>query len=485
MKNDFSKNVLIVSSGPIIASLFSFLSEPFLARLWDPLLFGQVSFFNSLILIISPTVFLRYNFPVVQSKDDEEASNLLGLSFIIQFLIMAVIFFCYPFFDALFANRFNFVKFKFLFMSALLFNSLNVFFRQWAAYNKRFAQIPVSTIILQVSFTVLLLIFGIMGASNEVNIIRIRTISYVLCPLLMVISFFRNDFRKTLSLLNFRKILFVSEKYKKFPLIEFWGFLASLCTVNVVILLIANFWGIEINGQFSKAFYIIYVVVLLLGDSLNRVLHKEAADQARMNKPINNLLEKIVLNIHYLIFLPFVFLGVAGKEIFILLLGERWSIAGVFSQLISIWLYNMLIALAFLPVFSVLNKQKAYSGFKFLLLFSQIAILGLMYFFKQNIYISIFIFSAVSSLILILQTNYILFKADVRMTEIYKKIGITVLQTVPFLFFIIFIKVFFNLRPVAFVCIAFTALLPNIYLLYIRNKDFTNFVKLFINSRRR
>ena len=80
---EFARNVVIVSLGPIIISILGFFLEPWIARLWSPEIIGIGAYFNSLLQILTPAMFLRYNFAIVQAETDEEAHNLFFLSLIV------------------------------------------------------------------------------------------------------------------------------------------------------------------------------------------------------------------------------------------------------------------------------------------------------------------------------------------------------------------------------------------------------------------
>ena len=90
-KITFIKNVGLVSLGPIIVSLVGFLAEPWISRMWGPELYGLGAYFYSVLQILTPSLFLRYNFAIVQAADHREASNLLILSLLIFSALFLVV----------------------------------------------------------------------------------------------------------------------------------------------------------------------------------------------------------------------------------------------------------------------------------------------------------------------------------------------------------------------------------------------------------
>ena len=261
--NSFSKNVLIVSLGPLISSIVSFLAEPWVARYWPPEVFGMVSYFNAFVLILTPVIFFRYNYAMIQSNSKEEQSNLLALCGLLLVTGILLIFSAFPLFKVYLSADFEFEKYKYLFFASIFFGALSVLFRSWASSNKFFFHISLSIIILQSSFTLLLLAFGFLGKNDPETIIHIRTLSYMISPTFMLAAFFKTEFKNTLKNISLQKISQVARRYSRFPRIEFWGFLAGIIAFNIPIVIIANYWGQEINGLFSKAFFILYMFTVV------------------------------------------------------------------------------------------------------------------------------------------------------------------------------------------------------------------------------
>ena len=106
--------------------------------------------------------------------------------------------------------------------------------------------------------------------------ILIRSIAYYCYPLLLVLSFISRDMLQVFRDVSWTGIRSVALKYRDYPRHEYLGYIAGLLSFNLPVILVARYWGTEVSGLYAKAFTILYMFVLLLGDSVNRVLHKEA-----------------------------------------------------------------------------------------------------------------------------------------------------------------------------------------------------------------
>jgi O-antigen/teichoic acid export membrane protein len=482
LNQDFARNVIIVSLGPIIASAFSFIAEPWIARYWEPEIFGLVSYFGSFLLMISPALFLRYNFAIVQCKNKFEEYNLVGLSIAVFSVLFIIIFILFPYFTKFLGSDFPFLRFKFNFFISLFFASLYALLRYWAAFSRKFVQISLSTIILQVSFTILLLIFGYLQKTDTDTIIWIRTISYILGPIALIVIFFWKNFQTFKQHVSLRGIVLVAKKYKRFPLFEFWGFTANLIAFNIPIILIARYWGQEINGLFSKAFFIEYMFVMFVGEAISRVLHKEYSDMVNQGKNSVPFIINTFFTLVQVSLLPFISLILIGPELFELFLGKTWAQSGLFAQNIAMWMFSIVVSLSFSPLFSVLNKQKQFAAFHLVLLFFRIVLLTIFGRIQMDVFNAVLIFSLVNFALLSFQTLYILRVAGLNLGKILRLLLKPALQLIPFVFLVKMIQIFISPSPIFLIIIVFVLSTPYIYLFYLKSTVLPMlFGKLFKN----
>jgi len=469
-EKEFAKNVVIVSLGPIVVSILGFFLEPIIARLWSPEVFGVGSYFNSLLQILTPAMFLRYNFAIVQAHTEEEEHNLFFLSLIIFFFLMLLITICYSSFSGLLSENALLLRYRFYTLSALFMGALSILLRFWCSGQKQFGILSLSTILFQVAFIIMLLILGACGKNGEEDIIRIRAISYYIFPLVPLIYYGKNSVIKGIRTVSWKGIEAVAKKFKQYPLHEYLGFLASIVAFNIPILLIAKYWGKETTGLYSKAFAILYMVVSLVGDSINRVLHKEVADMVNAQEEISEFIDKILKLAISISIIPFVIVCVLGPELFRLFLGERWLLSGVFAQSLSIWCFANLINLAFLPLYGVLNRQKHYTRFTITSLIFRVLVLSYFGMRQMDIVLAMLVFSLINFIIMMWQSLHITSIAGVSAIKTLKFIGNKLLQLSPWIFIILLIKQISKFTPFMILLIGGITILPYIYLIVHKNK---------------
>ena len=468
-KSLFIKNVGLVSLGPIIASLAGFLAEPWISRMWGPELYSLGAYFNSVLQILTPALFLRYNFAIVQAGNEREASNLLLLSLLIFIGFFALVALGYPLLGNCLKGSFPFGSYKFFFLSSLLAGSLATLLKFWASHHKRFGLQTASTILLQIVPVILLLKLGFERNIGETQMIMVRSIAFYCYPLLLLVSFLWIDARSVIKQASWSGIREVAVKYQDYPKHEYLGFLANLLAFNLPVILIARYWGNEASGLYAKAFTILYMFVLLLGDSVNRVLHKEAADMVSNGKDLAPFINNVFRALVYLSLLPFLLIILVGPELFSVFLGERWLVSGQFAQAMALWSFANLLNLSLLPLYGVLNHQRQYTRFTLATLALLALILITMGMAGAEVVLTLAVFSLVNVVVLLWQTIYIAAKAGVKQNGCLRFLWKRLLELLPLAVVFMVIRQFFNLGTLELIGLAALLSLPYVYLYYIRN----------------
>jgi O-antigen/teichoic acid export membrane protein len=465
--SEFVRNVGIVSLGPLFVSIIGFLMEPVLARFWPPTVFGMGSYFTALLQIITPSMFLRYNFAIVQSSNEEEAHNLFALSLLIFGILTLGVIACLS--PLIFFTRYDFplASYKVGFIISIFFGGISILTRFWSSHRKQFMALSWSTILLQVTFILLLFIFGVLHLRTERYMIFSRVISYVAFAIVPLWLYLTKDVRASFHYVTKKGIIAAAKKFRLYPLYEYWGFIASIIAYNLPVILITKYWGKETAGLYSKAFLILYMFVALLGDSVSRVLHKESADLVNRGESLAELLNKVTSAMVRLSMVPLLLILLAGPELFAIFLGAQWALSGKYAQAIIVFAFGILFNLSVLPLYGVLNKQKIYTVITVLTLVLRIAILMIMGKMRMDFYTTIWVFSLVNLLILQYQTNYIINYAGGNSASFFREVFILLAKTSPLWIIGFVIKVIIQPPQLWYLCIIATISLPYLYWYYI------------------
>ena len=75
LKSEFSRNVMTLLTGSVIAQFIPLLLTPILSRLFSPEEFGLFAFYISIITLFSAIATGRYELAILLPKDDKKAIN--------------------------------------------------------------------------------------------------------------------------------------------------------------------------------------------------------------------------------------------------------------------------------------------------------------------------------------------------------------------------------------------------------------------------
>ncbi len=476
LNSQYIKNIGIISLAPLISTIMSFFAEPWISRMWGPIPYGIGAYYTSVMTMLSGLMFLRYNFAIVQANTKEKAYNLVALSLIIMSVMLVVV---APFYKQI--SRYGRADFPFekyggvMFFSAAV-TSMAILLRFWFSGQKKFTIISGSLILSSASNTILLLIFGFLGRVSEGYMISIRVFSNVLVTSVILISFIRSDFLEMVKSVSLKGIAAVAKEFKRYPLFEYWGFAANTLAVGLPILLITRYWGQEATGYYAKAHNILILMVNFAGSSVNRVLHKEAADIVNRGESPGSLLMHTTIGLSKYMLFPTLFLILLAPEFFGIVLGERWRISGIFAQYMVVWTFTAIYSSAVLPMFGVLNQQLQLTVFSISTLILRVAILMGLGKAGSEIVFATAMFAFANALVSIIQSIYILAKSGVDLKKLGRTLGIYLLVLVPYILAVLGMKHLLKLSDLYLVIISVALALPYVYYFYIYKSDLANMV---------
>jgi O-antigen/teichoic acid export membrane protein len=209
--------------------------------------------------------------------------------------------------------------------------------------------------------------------------------------------------------------------------------------------------------------------VLILGDSVNRVFHKEVADMINVGRDISTFVKQITLSIVSLSIVPFTMIVVAGPEIFNIFLGQRWLMSGVFAQAMAIWSFSNLLYLSILPLYGVLNKQKQYTRFTITTLALRAGIIIVMGASNMDVVLTLYVFSIANFVVLIWQFMYILHVSGIEYRWTMSKVFGKIAQVLPMVAILFLIRYLWVVDQKMYLSLALVASSPYVYMYYIRD----------------
>jgi O-antigen/teichoic acid export membrane protein len=361
-KNDtsFAGDLMRLFSGTGVASVVSLLATPVLTRLFSPEAFGISAFFTAIVVILSSLSCLRYEVTIVLPKDSEEASNLLGLSFIICILLALFLTLVAYFFTPLIADWADMPALGLLLYFlplAVFLNGIYSSLSFWNTRTKHFSRLSISSVFEKVSSVTSKIMAGSLGYISGGVLIICDIMSKIVSTLILAVQFWQTDGRFFIYHFSLPSMWSVFKQYKKFPFFGIWSTLLAAGAWQLPVLLLGFFFSPLVAGLYVLGFHILQMPMYLFGSAIGKVFMQRAAEAYHDNE-LSPLVKTIFEKLVQVSLFPMLLLTIMADDLYTIAFGARWEEAGVYTQILSIWAFFWFLSGPFTSLFSILDKQE-------------------------------------------------------------------------------------------------------------------------------
>jgi len=356
-KSEFSRNVLTLMTGTTIAQAVPIAISPILTRLYSPKDFGVFALFVSIVAIFGSIVGARYELAIMLPRKDEDAINIVALCLLLVSIMSFVMLFIVVVLNAQITNLLGNQE-----MSTWLYLTpvsvfLIGFFNTLKYYNNRIknykdiakASIYKSLILVIVQIAVGVIKPGVTG------LISGSLVSSFFANIKLLKNTVANN---KLPLIKLLKIIALAKRYRDFPKYSMWATLINTLSNSLVDVLISILYNAATLGHYSLVQRVIGAPTLLIGSAIGQVFFEQAAKEEQQTgkavKAFKSTVKKLLL-----IGIPtFLILFVTVGDLFALVFGEEWRVAGEYAQVLLPMMFIKFISSPLSSMLFIGNKQK-------------------------------------------------------------------------------------------------------------------------------
>lgn len=358
-KSEFSRNVLTLMTGTTIAQAVPIAISPILTRLYSPEEFGVLALYMSIASLLSVIATGRYEMAIMLPEKEIEAFNIVVLSLsiavAISFLSLIIVFIFNDQITLLLDSPKISDWLYFIPLSTLLTGAYQSF-NYWNNRKKNYKLISTSRILRSGTRGFSNLTFG-FGGYTYGGLILGGLIGQFVSTLFLGKELWKRD-KGLIEKISKKEILSSAKKYKKFPLINSFHAFINILKENSVNIFIAAKYSQSTLGYFYFMLRIMKLPAGLLGSSIAQVFYREASEKYNKEKDIQNLVAKLVKKLFLISLLPILFLYVFSEDLFSIVFGEEWAIAGIYARAISPYILFHFIASPMGMIPLITNKQE-------------------------------------------------------------------------------------------------------------------------------
>jgi O-antigen/teichoic acid export membrane protein len=366
----------MLSGGTAFTQALGVLLAPIITRIYSPGEFGVLSLYMSIMSVLVVFASFYYESAIPIAENDEKAINVLSLCFSILIILVLVISVILVLFGEQLFNIMKvqeLLKYRYLIPAGVfLAGSYNIFIK-WNLRKKSFKNIFISKISQSISGNLTKIILGILNFGS-IGLILGNILNQSAGVSLLSIDILKNK-QNLLQKVTIKEMQWSAKRYVNFFNFSLPNAFILSFTIQMPIFFLTSIYGREEAGFFGLANTITKLPTILIGNSIGEVFYAEVASLGKKNvaKIIalsNNLFKKLII----LGIVPLIILLIWAPQLFSIIFGSNWYIAGLYSRMLSISVFSNLIFHPISRIYGVFERQKLkliidFIRFIFILLF--------------------------------------------------------------------------------------------------------------------
>jgi O-antigen/teichoic acid export membrane protein len=201
--------------------------------------------------------------------------------------------------------------------------------------------------------------FGLATGSSVSGLIGGHMLGQI-CRLAVQKTANSEGLRATFQRIGWRQIWDIAVRYSDFPKLQAPAVLLTVATQQLPVVLFGVLFSPAVVGFYSMAERLLRAPIVLVARSVRRVFLQKAAEigNRERSRSLGFAFLMTTGSLALLGAIPLVVLWFYGQPLATWLLGDRWSDAGRFLEIMAPWLYMIWITAPSNPVFIVLRKQR-------------------------------------------------------------------------------------------------------------------------------
>ncbi|NWG08350.1 MAG: oligosaccharide flippase family protein [Chloroflexi bacterium] len=366
-RTSFGGDILKVASGTTIAQALNVLSAPLLAWLFAPEAFGIFTLFYSITGVLVMFFTLQYELAIMLPKQDEDAVNLvagsLGIATFFSLLLVPVIGLMGPTLAG-WLNAPQLSDYLWLVPLVLFFGGLSAghpVLNAWAGRTRNFAQVASTQVTGSVVSVAGRVVAGLSGFNSGGGLIVGNLAGSIISPVLLGWQVWRRDGRLFLDNVRWRKIWENLKRYRKFAIFNTPSALLNNISWQVPSFLLSAFFSPTVVGYYAFGNQLLRVPMSLVGGSIAQAFFAHAAT-ANQEGTLAEFVENTFRRLVEYSFFPILMLAMVSRELFVVIFGSGWAEAGVYTQILSLWMVFWFVSSPMSRLYSVLERNELSFG---------------------------------------------------------------------------------------------------------------------------
>lgn len=358
-KSAYAKNVLTLMTGTGLAQAIPIAISPILTRIYTPEEFGVFALYMAIASILTVLVTGRYEMAILLPKKDRDAMSLVALSIILSFLVSIIILIVVIAFNrqliAIMGVPELSIWLYWVPASTFLmgvYQSLNY----WSNRKSHYRRLAISRVV-QSSGTGAAQLAGALNSIGTSGLVGGQLIGQTLSTAVLGGLIYKED-KEHISTIKKLRVIALAKKYINFPkfLIVAHGF--NTASGQMPTFLLSALFNSAAAGFFMLTQRVMAAPMTLVANAIGDVFRQEASYAYVNTGNCKDVYLGTFKRLLFISILPSVAFFFIAPDLFALIFGEKWRIAGEYAQILTPVFLLRFITSPLSAMFMIAEKQK-------------------------------------------------------------------------------------------------------------------------------
>jgi O-antigen/teichoic acid export membrane protein len=432
LRNRFVRDVGVLAGATTFGQLTVLAASPVLTRLYLPEDFGALGVFGSSLATIAVFASFRYELALPIAEDDDQAADLLVLSILGCFVVAALTGLLVSFAGTRLTGWTNTPSLRsYLWMLPLgvLFAGTYKAANFWALRRRAFSQVAATQVRQGIGQTLVQLGGGVLS-TGPLGLVLGQVLGQSLGSASLLATAWREGGGR-LRRVSVRRLQATLVRFIRFPLYASWSGVLNNISMHLPVFVLAASFGAATAGLFALGGRVLQTPMKLIGQSIGQVFYVNAA-RAHREGDLAALTLRVLGNLMATGLPAILLLASVMPQLFEVVFGERWRVAGVYSQLLAPWLALVFVVSPVAPLAAVLELQRGELTYHVTVTGARIGALAIGVLLNDAL-IAVALFGICNALSMLVYLFWITSRCGVTARRIALLIGLHLLRCAPFL----------------------------------------------------
>ena len=359
IKEKLSGGVSVLMAGTLLSQLIPFLISPILTRIFTPQEFGAFGLYFSITMIFSVFITGRYEMAIMLPKDDRDSMSLVGLSLCITFSVSAILFVIVLFFGheiAVLLKSSLIERWLLLLPVTMIAIGTYQTFNYWNNRKGNYTRLSVSRVARSANTSGSSVLLGHSFLKSG-GLILADSIGQVISSAFLFVRTWKED-KLLIKQIEKNGMKEQAIRYQQFPKINVLSGLIEKTSGQSPVFMISSFFGEAVSGFFSFSQRIIGAPASIISRAVGDVFRQKANLEYQENGHCEAVFIKTLKQLSLLGVALFTIFFAFAPQIFAVVFGEKWIVAGEYAQLMTPMFFLQFIVSPLSNMFLIAEKQK-------------------------------------------------------------------------------------------------------------------------------